>query len=221
MVDLTTESIRSGSYNFLNFIIFLSLYIFIAFYHYRLNTPASYFISMIIDILFSIYLINFSNQNLLQYDTLISSLILITIFGFVVLRLISSIYFSFAFLNVERKRKENQCKWSNIPKRITHFIDMNKMSYLYSSVGILLLLFMILFWGDKINDNIEYAKGNGMDKKAMVAFFLLAIIITFSIMNCYYSLKLRAVIPKTIICPSKKTKTAEQTYYDEYYADYN
>lgn len=158
---------------------------------------------MFFDIIFCIYLVNFTNSYIYSYDTLLSSLTLFVIFGFIVLRLISTIVFPYYFLQVERKRRENDCKWENVPSQIKNLIEVNRISYLYSTVSILLTLFMILFWGKAMNDNTYYQIGQGMDRKAYVGFFLLAAIVAFSIMNTYFTLKFTAVSKRTTICPPK------------------
>lgn len=201
--------IRNNAYNFLNFLIFTVIYIYVILYQYKLHTPAAYYISMFFDIIFCIYLVNFTNSYLYTYDTLLCNLTLFVIFGFIVLRLISTIVFPYYFLQVERKRKENDCKWKDIPSQIKNLIEVNRISYLYSTVAILLSLFMILFWGKAMNDNTEYQIGQGMDKKAYVGFFLLAVIVAFSIMNTYFTLKFTAVSKRTTICPPKNNTNTE------------
>jgi len=106
---------------------------------------------------------------------------------------------------VERKRLENKCKWDDVTTKITKLMKLNKISYVFSSVSILLLLIMILFWNDEINDNIEYAAGIGMNNKSYITFFLLAINVVFSVMNSYFSLKFRSIVGRTTICQSTHT----------------
>ena len=161
---------------------------------------------MFIDIIFCIYLIIFSSSQLSQHDTLISILSFLVIFGFVILRLIATIVFPYYFLEVERKRLETKCKWDEVSYKITNLINQNRISYVFSSVSILLLLFMILFWDNEINDNIGYAAGAGMNNKSYITFFLLAINVVFSIMNAYISLKFRSVANRTTICESSHIK---------------
>tara|TARA_Y100001970_G_C14084306_1_gene776453 strand:- start:515 stop:1138 length:624 start_codon:yes stop_codon:yes gene_type:complete len=201
--------IRNNAYNFLNFLIFTVIYSYIILYQYQLHTPAAYYISMFFDIIFCIYLVNFTNAYIYTYDTLLTNLTLLVIFGFIVLRLISTIVFPYYFLQVERNRKENDCKWSDVPTQIRNLIDVNRISYLYSTVSILLSLFMILFWGKAMNDNTNYQMGLGMDIKAYVGFFLLAAIVAFSIMNTYFTLKFTAVSKRTTICPPKNKTNNE------------
>ena len=200
------SDIKNGTYMLLNFIIFVAIYIFILIYQFRFNTPSTYYISMFIDIIFCIYLIIFSSSQLSQHDTLISTISFLVIFGFVILRLISTIVFPFYFLKVERKRLENKCKWDDVTTKITKLMKLNKISYVFSSVSILLLLIMILFWNNEINDNIGYAAGFGMNNKSYITFFLLAINVVFSVMNAYFSLKFRSVVGRTTICQSAHTK---------------
>ena len=90
--------IRNNAYNFLNFLIFTVIYIYIILYQFQLHTPAAYYISMFFDIIFCIYLVNFTNSYLYSYDTLLTNLTLLVIFGFIVLRLISTIVFPYYFL---------------------------------------------------------------------------------------------------------------------------
>ena len=206
---MENTDIRNSAYNLLNFLIFIALYFFTNLYHYRLNTPASYYISMFVDIIFCIYLVNFTTFHLYAYDTLFTTLSLIIIFGFIVLRLISTITFPYYFLKIETERKDNQCKWDEVSKEIVSLIDMNKISYLYSSLCIL-LLWMILFWSKQINNNIDYERGNGMDKRAYIGFLLIALNVAFSIMNTYYSLKLAAVVNRTNIC-QRKTEAVDNS----------
>ena len=210
-ITMETINIRNSAYNFLNFLIFIALYTFITLYHYRLNTPATYYIGMFVDIIFCIYLVNFTAFHLYAYDTLFTSLSLIVIFGFIVLRLISTITFPYYFLKIETERKDNECKWEEVSKQITNLIDMNKLSYLYSTVGILLLLWLILFWSEKINSNFDYERGLGMDNRAYIGFFVIILLLTFSIMNTYYSLKLAAVVNRTKICNRKVEQVDDGT----------
>ncbi len=197
------SDIKNGTYMLLNFIIFVAIYIFILIYQFRLNTPSTYYTSMFIDIIFCIYLIIYSSSQLSQHETLISTLSFLVIFGFVILRLISTIVFPYYFLKVERSRLENKCKWDDVTTKITKLMKLNKISYVFSSVSILLLLIMILFWNNEINDNIGYAAGKGMNNKSYITFFLLAINVVFSIMNSYFSLKFRSIVNRTTICQSK------------------
>lgn len=201
--------IKNNAYNFLNFLIFSTIYTYIIIYQHQLNTPAVYYIGMFFDIVFCLYLVNFTNSYLNTYDTLLCNLTFIVIFAFVVLRLISTIVFPYYFLKVESERKDNDCKWNEVPIIIRDLIKMNKISYMYSTLGVLLLLFMILFWSEIMNDNTYYQRGLGMDKRSYVGFFLLATIVTFSIMNTYYSLKFRSLSIRTTICSPKNTSNDE------------
>jgi len=193
------SDIKNRTYMLLNFIIFIAIYIFIIIYQFKFNTPSTYYITMFIDIIFCIYLIIFTSFQLSEHDTLISTLSFIVIFGFVIFRLISTIVFPYYFLEVERKRLETKCKWNEVSAKITNLINHNRIFYVFSSVSILLLLFMILFWDNEINDNIGYAAGKGMNNKSYITFFLLAINVVFSFMNIYISLKFRAVSIRTTI----------------------
>ena len=55
---------------FLNFLIFAIVYIYVILYQYQLHTPAAYYISMFFDIIFCIYLVNFTNSYIYSYNVL-------------------------------------------------------------------------------------------------------------------------------------------------------
>ena len=90
---------------FLNFIVFLVLYTFSIVYQFVFNNPTSYVISLAVDIIFSIYLIVFSQMLLTKYEALIYVFIALILFGFIITRLISSITFSDVFLKIEKKKE--------------------------------------------------------------------------------------------------------------------
>lgn len=200
------SDIKNRTYTLLNFIIFIAIYIFIIIYQFKFNTPSTYYITMVLDIIFCIYLIIFTTFQLAQHDTLISTLSFLIIFGFVILRLISTVYFPYYFLKVERKRLDTKCKWDDVSSRVTDLITGNRIFYIFSTVSILLLLFMILFWDNEINDNIKYAAGEGMNNKSYITFFLLALNAIFSSMNTYTTLKFRSISNRTTICESSHIK---------------
>ena len=112
------DSIKSNVYNFFNFIIFVLLYSFVITFQYYFNNSTTYYISLAIDIIFTIFIISFSQILLTNFQTVLSSIILFIIFGFLVTRLIAIILFSDNFQKIEEKRKDKGCKFEDISRKI-------------------------------------------------------------------------------------------------------
>ena len=72
LIDINNETLKRDMYNFFNLLVFFILYVFVIIYQYALNEPTSYFISMAVDICFSIYLISYTQILFSNYDTTIS-----------------------------------------------------------------------------------------------------------------------------------------------------
>jgi hypothetical protein len=191
------DNIKNNVYNVLNFIIFAVLYAFSLTYQFLFNNPTSYFISLGVDIIFSIYLIIYSQMVLTKYESLIYLLISLIIFGFVVTRLTSSITFSDTFLRIEKKREEKGCKYEEISKKIKDSVHLNKIYYLYSTVVILLLLYVLLFWNDKIGDEMI---GIGENKQLIVTIIIIILLITFSVLNTVETMNTYSLNKRTVIC---------------------
>ena len=197
------ENTIYNTYNFFNYIVFLFIYIYLILYQYQINTPAVYFITMCFDIIFSVYLVIFSRFTLVNYVTTISALISIVIFVFIVLRVISSITFSTIFLKIERKRRDQDCDVEDLPDDIINSINLNRFYYLYSTISIFALLFLILFWNDKINNMLNYDYSNifSMNRRVWTTYFVMILVIIFSIANVRESLHIESLYRRTEICP--------------------
>lgn len=191
------DNIKNNVYNVLNFIIFAVLYAFSLIYQFLFNNPTSYFISLGVDIIFSIYLIIYSQMILTKYESLIYVFISLIIFGFVVTRLTSSITFSDTFLRIEKKREEKGCKYEEISKKIKDSVHLNKIYYLYSTVVILLLLYVLLFWNDKIGDEMI---GIGENKQLIVTIIIIILLTTFSVLNTVETMNIYSLNKRTVIC---------------------
>ena len=197
------ESTIYNTYNFFNYIAFLCVYIYLILYQYQINTPAVYFISMCFDIIFSVYLVIFSRFTLVNHVTSIAAIISIVIFGFIVLRIISSITFSTIFLKIERKRRDQDCEIEDLPDNIIESINLNRFYYLYSTIAIFALLFLILFWNDTINNMLNYDSSNifSMNRRVWTTYFVMILVIVFSIANVRESLHIESLYRRTEICP--------------------
>ena len=197
------ESTIYNTYNFFNYVAFLCIYIYLILYQYQINTPAVYFISMCFDIIFSVYLVIFSSFTLVNHVTVIAAIISIVIFGFIVLRIISSITFSTIFLKIERKRRDQDCETEDLPDNIIESINLNRFYYLYSTIAIFALLFLILFWNDTINDVLNYNSSNifSMNRRVWTTYFVMILVTTFSIANVRESLHIESLYRRTEICP--------------------
>tara|TARA_Y100000992_G_scaffold28895_2_gene16139 strand:- start:794 stop:1393 length:600 start_codon:yes stop_codon:yes gene_type:complete len=191
------DNIKNNVYNVLNFIIFAVLYAFSLIYQFLFNNPTSYFISLGVDIIFSIYLIIYSQMILTKYESLIYVFISLIIFGFVVTRLTSSITFSDTFLRIEKKREEKGCKYEEISKKIKDSVHLNKIYYLYSTVVILLLLYVLLFWNDKIGDEMI---GIGENKQLIVTIIIIILLTTFTVLNTVETMNIYSLNKRTVIC---------------------
>lgn len=191
------DNIKNNVYNVLNFIIFAVLYAFSLTYQFLFNNPTSYFISLGVDIIFSIYLIIYSQMILTKYESLIYVFISLIIFGFVVTRLTSSITFSDTFLRIEKKREEKGCKYEEISKKIKDSVHLNKIYYLYSTVVILLLLYVLLFWNDKIGDEMI---GIGENKQLIVTIIIIILLTTFTVLNTVETMNIYSLNKRTVIC---------------------
>lgn len=197
------ESTIYNTYNFFNYIAFLCVYIYLILYQYQINTPAVYFISMCFDIIFSVYLVIFSRFTLVNHVTSIAAIISIVIFGFIVLRIISSITFSTIFLKIERKRRDQDCEIEDLPDNIIESINLNRFYYLYSTIAIFALLFLILFWNDTINNMLNYDSSNifSMNRRVWTTYFVMMLVTAFSIANVRESLHIESLYRRTEICP--------------------
>ena len=197
------ESTIYNTYNFFNYIAFLCVYIYLILYQYQINTPAVYFISMCFDIIFSVYLVIFSRFTLVNHVTSIAAIISIVIFGFIVLRIISSITFSTIFLKIERKRRDQDCEIEDLPDNIIESINLNRFYYLYSTIAIFALLFLILFWNDTINNMLNYDSSNifSMNRRVWTTYFVMILVAAFSIANVRESLHIESLYRRTEICP--------------------
>lgn len=202
------DTIKTSSYNILNLSIFIILYIWVFIYQFRFNSPASYFIAFGVDVIFCIYLLIFCKNTLSKSDSLISAFSILIVFGFIVIRLISSYTFPFAFTKMQQKRKEDNggCSYDDLPTFLKDQIFKYKYTYLYSTVFILLFLFLVLFWFDKINANYNpnlvtvYEILGATSKKTYVFFVVKALLIAFSIMNTHYSTQYYLQVNRTTMC---------------------
>lgn len=207
MMDDKNEIIKRDTFNFLNFIIFFVLYIFVIIYQYALNDPTSYYISLGVDIFFSIFLISYTQILFTNYDTIISIISGIVIFAFIVTRLLSIIIFSDTFLKIEKKRISKGCQYEDMSKLLQQDIYLNRVWYLYSTLSILALLYMLMFWSDKIN-KIKLSITD-YSKQQVVTYFIFALIITFSTLNTVWSFEVNRKYKRTEICnkiPNEETE---------------
>jgi len=202
------DTIKTSSYNILNLSIFIILYIWVFIYQFRFNSPASYFIAFGVDVIFCIYLLIFCKNTLSKSDSIISAFSILIVFGFIVIRLISSYTFPFAFTKMQQKRKEDNggCSYDDLPTFLKDQIFKYKYTYLYSTVFILLFLFLVLFWFDTINANYKpsvvtvYEILEATSKKTYVFFVVKALLIAFSIMNTHYSTQYYLQVNRTTMC---------------------
>lgn len=201
MEIMNIEIIKRDTYNFFNFLVFFMLYVFIVIYQYSLNTPSSYYISLVVDVFFSIYLIFYTQILFTNYTTTISIIAGIVIFGFIVTRLLSSIVFSDTFLKIEKKRTEKGCKYEEISKLLIDDIYMNRVWYLYSTISIFALLYILMFWNDKINKLKDSIMDFSMQQ--VITYIIFILIITFSTLNTYWTFEINRKFKRTIICNKK------------------
>tara|TARA_B100000900_G_scaffold416163_1_gene449635 strand:+ start:4709 stop:5389 length:681 start_codon:yes stop_codon:yes gene_type:complete len=208
MMDDKNEIIKRDTFNFLNFIIFFVLYIFVIIYQYALNDPTSYYISLGVDIFFSIFLISYTQILFTNYDTIISIISGIVIFAFIVTRLLSIIIFSDTFLKIEKKRISKGCQYEDMSKLLQQDIYLNRVWYLYSTLSILALLYMLMFWSDKIN-KIKLGITD-YSKQQVVTYIIFALIITFSTLNTVWSFEVNRKYKRTEICDKKPSEETEK-----------
>jgi len=208
MMDDKNEIIKRDTFNFLNFIIFFVLYIFVIIYQYALNDPTSYYISLGVDIFFSIFLISYTQILFTNYDTIISIISGIVIFAFIVTRLLSIIIFSDTFLKIEKKRISKGCQYEDMSKLLQHDIYLNRVWYLYSTLSILALLYMLMFWSDNIN-KIKLGITD-YSKQQVVTYIIFALIITFSTLNTVWSFEVNRKYKRTEICDKKPSEETEK-----------
>lgn len=205
-MDIKTFII-SPAYNSLNFFIFVALYFWAILYQFRLNTTSAYYISSIIDVIFSVYLLLFIRNSLIDKDTLISFLCVFVVFGFIIIRLICSYIFPQAFLKMGQDRKNLGCKYEEMPKHILDSVFKCKTLYLYSTVIILLLLYMVLFWGDKINDQGDFEITSNIfsfNKKVYITYLIIIGNIIISTLHMHYVSKYYKQVYRTTMCPPKE-----------------
>lgn len=195
------DNIKNNVYNFLNFIVFLVLYTFSIVYQFVFNNPTSYVISLAVDIIFSIYLIVFSQMLLTKYEALIYVFIALILFGFIITRLISSITFSDVFLKIEKKRNKIGCKYDEISKNIRESVYLNKVYYLYSTLLILLLLYVLLFWSDTIANELVSITEN---KQLIVTIIIILLLITFTVLNIRETINIYSLNKRTTICETNE-----------------
>lgn len=208
-MDITTFII-SPAYNSLNFFIFIALYFWAIYYQFRLNTTAAYYISSIIDIVFSIYLLLFIRNSLIDKDTLLSFLCVFVVFGFIIIRLICAYIFPQSFLKMGNDRKKLGCKYDEMPKHILDSVFKCKTLYLYSTVLILLLLYMVLFWGDKINDQSEFEITTNIfafDRKVYITYVIIIANIILSTLHMHYVSKYYKEVNRTTMCPPREDES--------------
>lgn len=215
ITDNNNEILKRDMYNFFNLLVFFILYVFVIIYQYALNEPTSYFISMAVDICFSIYLISYTQILFSNYDTTISIISGIIIFGFIVTRLLSIIVFSDTFLKIERKRTEKGCQYGEMSKSLRKDIYFNRIWYLYNTISIFALLYVLMFWNEKINK----LKTGIMDlsKQQVITYLIFALIITFSTLNTYWAFEVNRKYKRTVVCdkkPSEETINKEKYKYN-------
>lgn len=201
MEIINVEVIKRDTYNFLNFLVFFMLYIFVVIYQYSLNTPSSYYISLCVDVFFSIYLIFYTQILFTNYTTTISIIAGVVIFGFIVTRLLSSIVFSDTFSKIEKKRGEKGCKYEEMSKLLIDDIYMNRVWYLYSTISIFALLYILMFWNNKINKLKDSIMDFSMQQ--VITYIIFILIITFSTLNTYWTFEINRKFRRTIICNKK------------------
>ena len=197
------DSIKSNVYNFFNFIIFVLLYSFVITFQYYFNNSTTYYISLAIDIIFTIFIISFSQILLTNFQTVLSSIILFIIFGFLVTRLIAIILFSDNFQKIEEKRKDKGCKFEDISRKIRESIFYNKMYYLYNTVLILFLLYIILFWNNQINNlNLPFLENNQL----IITVIILISITIFSTLHTYEAFNFKKLNERSVVCDKVVTE---------------
>ena len=201
MEIINVEVIKRDTYNFLNLLVFFMLYVFVIIYQYSLNTPSSYYISLCVDVFFSIYLVFYTQILFTNYTTTISIIAGIVIFGFIVTRLLSSIVFSDTFSKIEKKRNEKGCKYEEMSKLLIDDIYMNRVWYLYSTISIFALLYILMFWNNKINKLKDSIMDFSMQQ--VITYIVFILIITFSTLNTYWTFEINRKFRRTIICNKK------------------
>lgn len=216
-----TNFLTSAAYNSLNFFIFVALYFWVILYQFRLNTPSAYYISSIVDVIFSIYLIIFTRNTLItKEDSIIGFITIFIVFGFIIVRLVCAYIFPVAFMKMGQERKNLGCKYDEMPKHIIDSVFRCRTLYLYSTVMILLLFYMVLFWGDKINDNTDFMNNQSIlsfDSKVYITYFIIIANIILSTLHVHYASKFYKEVNRTTMCPP----SPEESIWNEFDADTN
>ena len=216
-----TFFLTSAAYNSLNFFIFVALYFWVILYQFRLNTPSAYYISSIVDLIFCIYLIIFTRNTLItKEDSIIGFICIFIVFGFIIVRLVAAYIFPVSFMKMGQERKNLGCKYDEMPKHIIDSVFRCKTLYLYSTILILLLFYMVLFWGDKINDNTDFNINESIlsfDSKVYITYFIIIANIILSTLHIHYVSKFYKEVNRTTMCPPKE----EENIWNEFDVDTN
>lgn len=216
-----TNFLTSAAYNSLNFFIFIALYFWVILYQFRLNTPSAYYISSIVDVIFCIYLIIFTRNTLItKEDSIIGFLCIFIVFGFIIVRLVAAYIFPVSFMKMGQERKNQGCKYDEMPKHIIDSVFRCKTLYLYSTILILLLFYMVLFWGDKINDNTDFMNTQSIlnfDSKVYITYFIIIANIVLSTLHVHYVSKFYKEVNRTTMCPP----SPEENIWNEFDVDVN